>query len=686
MILAVALLAAACGGEERSAADRPPAGAAENIVLITIDTLRADALGFMGQDAVETPVLDRLAASGRVFTHAHAHSVVTLPSHANILTGRYPYEHGVRGNGGFVLGDGHATLAGLLRDQGFATAAFVAAYPLAAEFGLDRGFDVYDDDFGAKKEGQLFGFPERRGDEVVDRSLAWWRAHVGAKRFLWIHLFDPHIPYAPPEPFASRFKDPYLGEVAAVDSFLAPLLEPFLAGKERPTLIALTADHGEARGDHGEPTHGLFAYESTLAVPLVLWGAGISPERDDRLARHVDLLPTVLESVGVAASAELPGRSLFAPRDGAPESSYFEALMGYLAYRWAPLRGVIEAGEKYVELPIPEFYDLASDPGETTNLVDSRWRTVAKLRRGIPAESVWPPDQAALSRAEAEAFRALGYLSASGNARRAFGPEDDPKRLVHLHLDVNRMEQLAKSGRVDEAIAVGREILVARPDMVVVYEQLAPLLARQGRAAQAVELLRRAEALGLLNEPLRAELGLALVRLGRPGEALAVFAGGDREASDPAALTGQAIALATLGRYDDARRALDTVLAEDAENAGAHEALSFVALQAGRFDDAVRHARRALAVDRDRPTAWNNLGLGLYNLGRPGDAYEAWRRAAALDASDPDVLFNLGLVAAELGRTADARSALTRFVRLVPAGSSDPRLREARRILAEAAP
>ena len=294
-----------------------------DLILITIDTLRADALGFAGNTRVATPTLDRLARSGRVFTSAHAHNVVTLPSHCNILTGLYPFQHGVRENSGFVLPAAVPTLATVLSAAGYQTGAFVSAYPLESRFGLATGFAVYDDRFSSALRGEEFGLPERRGDDTVAAARAFWTAGAGGKpRFLWLHLFDPHAPYAPPEPFASRYADaPYLGEVAAVDAYLEPLLATFLAGRERPALIALTADHGESLGEHGEATHGLFAYEATLKVPLLLWGAGVASGSDDRPARHVDLFPTLLAAAGIAPPAApgvaaRPGQSSLAPPAG----------------------------------------------------------------------------------------------------------------------------------------------------------------------------------------------------------------------------------------------------------------------------------------------------------------------------------------------------------------------------------
>ncbi|HVR95827.1 MAG TPA: sulfatase, partial [Thermoanaerobaculia bacterium] len=460
LLPALALLAvlAACGGDggpEGGAAPALPAAPEDSgpplpaaspvaegadVVLITIDTLRADAPGFAGNAKASTPVLDRLAHAGRVYTDAHAHNVVTLPSHANLLTGRYPYQHGIRDNSGFVLPPTVPTLATWLKAAGYRTGAFVAAYPLDSRFGLDRGFDVYDDSYPQGSNPAEFVVAERPGNEVVAAARAWWDGQRGLRsqpRFLWIHLYEPHADYAPPEPFASRFRDNlYLGEVAAADSYLSPLLAPFLDGKERPALVIVTADHGEALGDHGEMTHGLFTYEATLKIPLVLWGAGVQPGRDGRAARHVDVAPTVLALLGLEGPADLPGRTLLAaaPKD-AETTAYFEALSTHLNRGWAPLRGVLRERRKYIELPVPELYDLPRDPAEKDNRVNEERRTVRTLQAALPAESVWPPKKGAVSAEEEARLRALGYAAGSGGsapAKAAYTAADDPKNLVAL--------------------------------------------------------------------------------------------------------------------------------------------------------------------------------------------------------------------------------------------------------------
>src|SRR5262245_36664227 len=383
----------------------------QNVLLVTIDTLRADALGAYGGLA-STPALDRLARDGVRFDFAHAHAVVTLPSHASILTGLFPFQHGVRDNSGYRVPPGTRTAATLLKQAGYATAAFVGSFPLHSRFGLNRDFDVYDDRFGEPHAAPTeFVMPERPATAVVAPARAWIAEHLapgtpapgtGTQHpapstqhpwFVWLHLFDPHAPYV----------SSYQGEVEKVDAALAPLLDD-LRGGPRTTLVIVTADHGESLGEHGEQSHGLFAYEATLRVPLIAaeLSAVLTTEAHDRGAplggevshapvRHIDLLPTILEAVGQPGPADLPGRSFLSAAeraDGAKRPSYFEAMSGMLNRGTAPLAGVLVDREKFIDLPIPERYDLATDTGERVNLAGraaDRDRLMANVLRGYNA-------------------------------------------------------------------------------------------------------------------------------------------------------------------------------------------------------------------------------------------------------------------------------------------------------------
>ncbi len=665
----------AAGVEERPAAS--------SVVLITIDTLRADALGFAGNERARTPNLDRLAARSRVFDRARAHNVMTLPSHANLLTGSYPWQHGVRDNAGFTLGEEIPTAATLFRAAGFATAAVVGAFPLDARFGLARGFDLYDDRY---PEGSQTGFDlaERPGSEVVASGLEWWRAHSGERRFLWLHLFDPHAPYAPAAPFAERFADdPYLGEVAAVDHYLAPLLDELTADGAPPIALVITADHGESLGDHGELTHGLFAYESTLRVPLLLWQRGLAPARVEEPAGHVDVLPTLLAAAGVTIPQDLPGRSLLGPLP-VDRIHPFETLNANLTRGWAPLRGVVRAERKYIDLPIRELYDLERDPDETTNLAQTapgaHAAEIDELAAALPAESEWPPRRGRISPEEERQLAALGYLTTSEDSdRTTFTAADDPKNLVEIDHQIHRYIELFHTGRLKEATAVAREVATAQPQMATAQYHLAQALLEQGRVTEALDGMLAAYERGVQGATLLRQLALTLAEVGQPDRAVAILR--DHLDDDPDTYQVYGLVLSESGAQEAATRALERALELDSRHPVALETLALVELRRERYAASLEQAESALALNPDLALAWNYKGLALYNSGRKPEAVEAWREAVLRAPEDYDLLYNLAMVAAEIGERETARQALARFVSGAPPSRYGPDLARARQVL-----
>ena len=701
--MTVLLLAACQSAPDRESAtvarqpvswpEAPGPGFARDVVLVTIDTLRADAVGFAGNTQAETPHLDRLAASGWVFERAHGHSVMTLPSHANLLTGQLPFQHGVRDNAGFVLPEGVATAAEAFAGAGFRTAAFVAAFPLDARYGLDRGFEVYDDSY---PEGATRGFSvaERSGAEVVAGAIAWWRQHRDERRFLWVHLYEPHAPYEPPEPFAGRFAGaPYLGEVAASDAYVGRLLaEVAPAGAPSNVLVVVTSDHGEALGDHGEETHGLFAYEATLAVPLLFWSEALEEARVEAPVRHIDVLPTMLEAAGVdgASTPDIAGRSLWrAPAQGTAGAAgsenaltarnagatYFEALHTNLQRGWAPLRGVIapvrsEAGSggerllKYVSLPLPELYDLSADAAEARNLRESNPAALAELAALLPAESVWPPAAGAVNEDERRALQSLGYLSSSGGARlpRTYGEQDDPKRLVELDRLIHTYSEAYQNGRLERAEALARAMIERRPQMGLGYFSLAQTLLDLGRIEEALRVMIDAERRQLAPLTLQRQLALTLSQVGRHGDAARLM---ERHADsrDPDTLNVLGLVLAEAGETVRAREVLQRSLEADGRNPEARQNLALTALHERNWPLGEGEARTALGLNSGLSLAWNYLGIALFNQQRVGDAIGAWQQSLELDPGDLDVLYNLATVAAGAGRPEVAKPALERFVR-----------------------
>ena len=350
-------------------------GADLNLLVVTIDTLRPDRLSCYSPEHRRTPRIDALAAKGVLFERAFAHDPETLPSHTNIFLGMTSLAHGVSENSKSIVAPDFETLAELLKGRGYATGAFVSGFPLDSRFGLDQGFDVYDDHYPAKaRPGDAFS--ERPAEKTVAAALQWLSAQKG-KWFCWVHLWDPHDPYAPPEPYATQFKDdPYSGEVAYVDAEIGRLMDALgQAGLEGRTAVVLTGDHGESLGDHGETFHGYFAYNATLWVPLIIAAPGAKAGRVKDYVSHVDIFPTVCDLLGLEKPASLQGGSLspfLRGRTRPARPIYFEALEAYINRGWAPLRGVIENGKKFISSPIPELYDMESDFAEEKNLAGGR--------------------------------------------------------------------------------------------------------------------------------------------------------------------------------------------------------------------------------------------------------------------------------------------------------------------------
>jgi arylsulfatase A-like enzyme/Flp pilus assembly protein TadD len=701
MLLALAALVYFWPGASRIDL-RPMQG--QNVLLITIDTLRADALGSYGGPAA-TPALDKLASEGVRFDFAHAHAVLTLPSHASILTGEYPITHGVRENSGYRLPAGARTIATMLKEAGYATAAFVAAFPVHSRFGLNAGFDVYDDRFGDGFGPVEIAMPERPASEVVRLAREWIAGRsvgdAGSGRsaspwFVWVHVFDPHAPYQPPPPFDARYDGkPYYGEVAATDAALAPLIED-IRTSARSTLVVATSDHGEGLGDHGEEAHGIFAYESTLRVPLIIArlggaaaraGTARSGEVSSVAARHVDILPTILDAVAQPVPQGIPGRTLLPKQErraGAPlRSTYFEAMSGMLAHGWAPLSGVLVDRDKYIDLPIAERYDLAADAAEASNLhgkSPERDRALAAALSGFGP--VLPGQRATEDADTAARLRALGYVSGTAPAKARYTEADDPKRLIDIDSAMHRALAAYGAGRHDEAAQIYRQVIERRPDMEVAYRYLAFLEYQRGDLPGAIAVLRRGSAGGVTDPRLFALLGEYLSDAGQVDEAIRILEPlSQNAAAGVDALNALGVAYARSGRADDARRAFDQLAAAMPDSSGPFENLGVLALGQRDLRGARQYFDRALALAPNSSRALAGLGAASYESGDREAAYQLWTRAISADPANFDALLSLGINLARDGRMVEARPHLEQFLKSAPPVRYSEQLRGVARLL-----
>jgi arylsulfatase A-like enzyme/cytochrome c-type biogenesis protein CcmH/NrfG len=658
-MLLMALVAGCRRASPTAARERP------NVLFVTIDTLRADRLGCYGHAAALTPTLDALAARGVRFATAIAHVPLTGPSHASLLTGRTPLGHGFRDNGGYVLPAQVKTAAEDFRQAGYRTAAFVSAFPLDRRFGFDRGFETYDDHLPKGNDRRRPPYVERLADATTNAVIRWLEASPAAGAspfFLWVHYYDPHAPYEPPGALSERFRaSPYDGEIAFVDAQLARLLR---ALEEKATLartlVLATADHGEALGEHGEGTHGLFVYDATLKVPWIMAGPGIGAGRvSTTVARGIDLLPTLLDYAGVAPRADLEGRSLRPAAEGremADAPVYAESLYPEREFGWAPLHAWRTARHKLIEAPRPELYDLEADAGERTNRAADEPARVEELRRVLQSALSRPAPAAAaeVDPETAERLRALGYVS-GGHAQPATGgARRDPKDGVRLMPRLNRGMSVA---RTDPELAIRelKAVLAEDPGLLMARRTIAVAYAAAGRHDDAVAELRRLEKDGQLSAEDGIVLGDNLRFSGRLADAADVL---QRTARENPKFAQPWLSLAEVHikahRNADAAKAYEHVLSLVPDHIEALRGLGDIALLEGRLADAGERYRRILEVDPDDAGATTKLGVLRMRAGAADEAIALFRKAVEREPGNGEALLYLAGALAASGRSAEA--------------------------------
>lgn len=627
-----------------------------NVVVISIDTLRRDHLAPYGAPFT-TAAASRLAREGVVFEHAVSQVPLTLPSHTSLFTGLYPPHHAVRDNGGFVLGRDATTLAERFLARGYRTAAFVSSYVLHSRWGIGQGHETYDDSFDyAGLESRALTDVERPAGPVVDAALAWLRQPRRAERpfYLWVHFFDPHEPYVPPDEYRRKAPTAYAGEVMYADSQVARLLEALdTLGLRRNTLIVYLSDHGESLGEHGEPTHGIFLYGATLDVPLVIApppGAALgSPalalagRRVGGLARLVDVTPTVLDLVGLPVPSGLDGVSLLSmvahegdsaagpsPTDTsdalAGPVSYAETYYPRFRYNWSELVAVETERWKFVRAPRPELYDLRQDPGELHDVSAANPRVVATLATHLESMNLLKagdePTPATLDPDALARLRALGYVGGADSApARRTGPRPDPKDGLPLLQQLLQGQADRDAGRLDDAARRLEALAQKDPENPAVYVALSSVYFRRNDPPAAIRAAKRAVALDPESVVAVLDLAFAFQAAGRPGEAATGF---------------------------------DRVLALDPENLKALLNLGAIWHSRGEREKAFEFYQRAVAVAPRFAGARISLGSVALELNRIDVAAEALKQAVALGGTQPDLHFNLGVMAEQRGQRAVA--------------------------------
>jgi choline-sulfatase len=634
-VLALILLSSSCSGGDRSRErDATP------VILISIDTLRSDHLPAYGYSGVQTPAIDALRADSILFERAYSHCPLTVPSHATVFTGALPAENGMRDNNGYVLSPDTPTLAELLGANGYTTGGAVSAYVLRKGSGIERGFASWDDDLPTQTAGPDRSGTQRDGELTLKAAGTWLTANSSKLPFYFLHLYEPHSPYAPPEPFRSRYQSAYDGEIARVDELVGRYLTQLkAAGIYDKALIILFSDHGEGLNDHGEEEHGIFLYREALQVPLIIKlpdaaNAGRSVSSPVQLS---DIFPTVLDATGVKPPASprssSGARSLLGTLKQAPSQRqiYSETYFPRFHFGWSDLHSLISETHHFIEAPQPELYAV-SDTAEKRNVLADNRRIFASMRRDIEPLIRSADAPKPVSTEEAAKLAALGYL---GSASPADGPLPDPKTKTATFREIREAFKHFRAGRYEEALTFYQRLLRENPKMLDLWDISARALIHLGRHAEAIAAAKE----GLKLSPQSRHIALMIA---------------DLELEQ--------------GNLDQAVQHAE--LALQSHPLEAYDIVARAALERGDAEAAERAARSAAAVDANDPRVLMTLGRIEKEKKNLPAALAHMERAAVVAREKKSVLSGLhylrGDVLARLGRTAEAEAAFREEIQFFP--------------------
>ncbi len=619
-----------------------------NVLVITIDTLRADHLGCYGFHLARTPVIDQLASEGMRASNTVSSAPITMPSHTSIFTGLFPPAHGVRDNGAYALGEDAVTLAERLRDSGYTTHAFVSALVLNRRYNLNQGFETYDDDLWAEDDPKLFMIRERRAPKTADRFLTWlkdWNKTKAKPFFTWVHFFDPHQPYHPDAADAALSASPYDAEIAGVDRAIGRIVGALRDdGQLDNTLLIVTADHGESLGEHGELTHAIFVYDATVRVPLIIRAPWLlKPGVYGAPVRSVDITPTIIDALGMPAPEAIDGRSLLAAMRGkepVPElPQYSESLLSEVGFGMAPLFSVRDGGYKFIRAPRPELYDLRSDPRELHNLVAQQPRVAARLNAELShmiEESTRHAIKAAanpMSKETEESLQALGYLAPHGERNAMQGI--DPKDGLPLHNKLEQARHLAQRQKWSESEKVLLEVVAVTPRNVSALNVLGLIGVKTGDLEKARKYYNQSLAIDPTQFRVHGVMG--------------------------------GIELAA-GRLDEATKDFKVSLQENPHFAESMANLGFIESLQGHEPAAEQWYRKGIAADPSFPRVYRRLGDLYYERGQFARAYDNYSKTVQLLPSDVRAIMQAGSSARRIGRTAEAEALFRRGETLRPGG------------------
>jgi len=620
-----------------------------NVIVITLDTTRADRLPSYGCQDVVTPTLDAFAARGVRFEKCYAQTPLTLPSHTTLMTGTLPLFHGIRDNGGFFVPEKLKTMAELFKDKGYETGAFIAAYVLDSKWGLNQGFDTYFDKFDLSKFKRVsLGTVQRPANEILDQALPWLEERKAKRFFAWLHLYDPHTPYEPPPPYDKLYANrPYLGEIAFADSEIGRLWGWLQSnGLLEKTFIIFAGDHGESLGEHEEQSHGFFVYQAAIHVPLIvvtpfpkLQGV-VSPE----VTTLADVLPTVCDMAGLPVPAEVQGKSLlpafFGRRRKETPLAYSETYYPRFHYGWSDLKSVQDGRYKLILAPVPELYDVVADPREEKNLVYLEKKVYENLNAEAEAfiaragRNAYEVDVSKVDEETREKLSALGYVGSFTDPAKLKGKKlANPKEKITVFNELSRAREMGFDGKADEAIRIIKGIIATDPDVTEAYFSIGNILFQDRKFPEAI---------GYFTQVL------------------------DRKPDDSFAAINIALAFEGMGRYDEAEKFLLGHIGKGFTDPQFYFMLGNMSYVQKKYDQAIPYLEKCLVSNAESAGSHSLLGAIYIIKNDLPRAEEHLRKAAELNPRLANIHFFSAELADKRGLTSEAESEYLKQLEVSP--------------------